>query len=151
MLQMHLCQSCRIALLFCVLQDTFSTTTGFDLARINYSTPWPPDESTIETFESSLSPKLYSFFIRSISRHALLRHPRRRQLLHPSDSWPQTKGCPRMRHLWVRRAAHNQTIPSLWWLCTSLFCLFILNINSMSSDVMQMTTNYCVSTSPCCR
>ena len=99
------------------------------LARINYSTPWPPDESsTIETFESSHSPKLFCYsFFKSISRYDyLLRHPRRRQLLHPSESQPQTKGCPRMRHLWDRRTAHNQTIPSLWWLCTSLFLPFRL-------------------------
>jgi hypothetical protein len=110
-----------------------------------------PDESSIETFESPHSPKLFCYsFFKSISRYArLLRHPRCRQLLYPSESQPQTKGCPRMRHLWVHRTAHNQTIPSLWWLCTSLFCLFvpvIPNANSMSSDVIQMTTNYCVST-----
>ncbi len=47
-----------------------------------------PDESSIETFESSHSPKLFATpNFRSISRHDhLLRHPRCRQLLHPSES-----------------------------------------------------------------
>ena len=55
------------------------------------------------------SPKLFCYTLfRSISRYDyLLRHPRCRQLLHPSKSQPQTKGCPRMRHLRVRRTAHN--------------------------------------------
>ena len=135
-----------------------STTASYDLARINYYAMAPRRVNNRNLRVIPLfSQALYSLF-RSISRHALLRHPRRRQLLHPSDSGPQTKGCPRMRHLWVRRTAHNQTFPSLWWLCTSPFffaflsLLWILNANSMSpSDVMQMTTNYCVSTSPCCR
>ena len=122
----------HIALLFCVLQDRvepYFQLLPVSIARINYSTPWPPDESTIETFESSQSPKLFSFPTpySDPSRHALLRHPRRRQLLHPSDSGsrPQTKRRPRMRHLWVRRTAHDQTVPSLWWLRTSLICLFV--------------------------
>jgi hypothetical protein len=156
MLQMHLWQSCGITPLFCVRCKTGSRNRcQFRSRSYKLLHAMAPDESSIETFESSHSPKLklfrYSYF-RSISPRYdyLLRHPRCCQLLHPSESQPQTKGCPRMRHLWVHRTAHNQTIPSLWWLCTSLICLFVPNANSMSSDVIQMTTNYCVSTSPCC-
>ena len=95
----------------------------YDLARINYYAMAPRRvinrNLRVIPFSQALC---YSYFI-SISRNDHLRHPRRRQLLHRPESQPPTKGCPRMRHLWIRRTAHNQAIPPLWWLCTSLFCL----------------------------
>ena len=89
----------------------FSTATSYDLARIKYLQVMAPRRVIIDrNLRANLfSPKLFCYSLfRSISRYDyLLRHPRCRQLLHPSEPQPQTKGCPRMRHLWDRRTTHN--------------------------------------------
>jgi hypothetical protein len=115
-----------IAWLFCVTGSAGCALT-YDLARINYS-PWPSDESSNNTSSHPILPSsLATPFSDTISRHDhLLRHSRCRQLLHPPESQPQTKGRPRVRHLRVRRTTCSQTVPPLWWLCTSPFCLFAL-------------------------
>ena len=102
------------------------------------------ESSTSSLLAVSTTPISYQF------RHdQLLRHPRRRQLLLSSESHPSpTKRRSRLRHLWLRRAAHGQTIPALWRLCTShlsIISFHDLNANFRVPDVIQMTTNYCVS------
>jgi hypothetical protein len=122
----HLALPCS----FCVAKlASGSIYLPFYLRSRIYKTPrYDLDESPILESSSSSPSSLchYSLFrlISNILRHDhLLRHPRCRQLLLPSESRSPAKRRPRMRHLWLHRAAHDQTIPPLWWLCTSPFAL----------------------------
>ena len=127
MVQIHLWViACHRSSLLCAPSGSKSGwALTYDLAHINYS-PWPPRRVIKQYFRVIPFSQPLLLLFQIISRHDhLLRHSRCRQLPHPSESQPQTTRRPCMRHLWGHRATHNQ-VPPLWWLCTSLYCLFAL-------------------------
>ena len=90
----------------------------------------------------------YSTHFAQLSHNAdLLRQPRRCQLLLPSYPQPTTEGHACLRYLWVYRATQRQAIPSVRRMraLTQPSPISLIALTTLFSDVMQMTTNYCVS------